>query len=654
MEGKILETLAAEALKPVSSFIDAALGPKLKRIRTNAKKRELKNRLEDKVVNELLEQYFKRLLRHVSGITTIVFPHEPISLIKIYEPAKLKKTAAANFKKNDDETLSLAANDLKAGESYLIVDSAGMGKSTFAKYLVLDIFQSTTKIPLFLELRRIDNSESLVGKLAKEIDEHQDDIDERFLGMLLEQGEYVIVLDGYDELSEDAKKRIGQQITELALKYEKNTIILTSRPEVFLPEVANATLFSMQPLDRKQAESLVLRYDKAAGIDVGKGLITQFDTVSPEFLKTPLLVVLLYRTYGYNRSIATKVISFYDDIYNAFYKGHDLHSKAGFSRQKLSGLDFEEFRRLLRGFAFLLATQQKSNITSETEAYSIIEDSMKLTAIKPASAAAFFDDLLLAVPLLIKESNEFRFIHKSVGDFFTAEFLAFSPDAEEILAKLRTSSITRSFFRPFEFLADLNPSLFKRTLVAPLARQLINEKDPIEDPILRTVWFVGNLAIGIKVRDKFPSFFNSFDFMSIHGVDFLERFLNSLLDLSPNMRLKFERVGKPIAIPWAAWKLVSKEFTLNIKLEDAKLEIMNVLKEILKPETMYPLNSEVFIKHSNDRALRSLFAAMLIFALPRGDRPQLRVIDLEACQKVLDEIRQERETQSWLNNLIDK
>lgn len=112
-----------------------------------------------------------------------------------------------------------------------------MGKSTFSKYLVLDVFEATNKIPLFLELRRIDDNESLLGKLSKELDAEQNDIDEKFIILLLDQGEYVIILDGYDELSENARKKIGPQITELALKCEKNNIVLTSRPEVGLPEI---------------------------------------------------------------------------------------------------------------------------------------------------------------------------------------------------------------------------------------------------------------------------------------------------------------------------------------------------------------------------------------------------------------------------------
>jgi hypothetical protein len=643
MPEPILSKLVTEAMKPVSSFIDAALGPKLERIRTKAKKRELKDRLGDQVVNELLEQYFKRLLRRVSGITTIVFPQQQLPLTSIYEPMKLKRAPDPFSVAVPDKIVTLNGQDLKSGENYLIIDSAGMGKSTFAKYLVLDIFESTTKIPLFLELRRINDSDTLLEKLSKDIDEHQEDIDERFLAMLLEQGEYVIILDGYDELSEDVRQRIGVQITDLAVKFDRNTVILTSRPEVSLPPMPNSKWFGLQPLDRKQAESLVLRYDAVANISVGEGLIKHFNAVSPEFLTTPLLIVLLYRTFGYNQSIATKITSFYDDVYNAFYKGHDL-SKSGFSRAKSSGLDAEDFRRLLRGFSFLLTMQQKTSIISKTEAYAIIENSIKLTSVTPLSAAAFFDDLLLSVPLFMKDGNEYRFIHKSIGDYFTGEFLAFASRAEVIIEKIGVNGASRDFSKAFEFLADLNPSLFRRTIVAPLATRILMEENPIPDLGLRTLWFIGLEKIGIETRENQIYKDTEWEDSGNHGMHF------SFLDRK--IKLRFEYSKNSIAVSWAAWKFISSEMNEDYSKFLTERQLVSNLLKLLEPGRLYSLNSEYIIQHSANPGLRAVVATLISIMLPREDAIQLRVIDMGASKKVLDTIREEQETQDWVNSLI--
>jgi hypothetical protein len=189
MEEATIAKIAAEALKPVSSIIDAVLSPKLQRVRNWAEKRELNSRLGSVVVDVILDQYLRRLLRRICGITTIVFPQQVLPLTSIYEPLILKE----RYGEGGPRKSPFDVQTLEAGHNYLIVDSAGMGKSTFAKHFVLEILNSTTKIPIFLELRRVADTESLLGKLAAEIDETQKDIDEKLLLLLLDDGNFVII-----------------------------------------------------------------------------------------------------------------------------------------------------------------------------------------------------------------------------------------------------------------------------------------------------------------------------------------------------------------------------------------------------------------------------------------------------------------------------
>lgn len=235
---------------------------------------------------------------------------------------------------------------------------------------------------MFLELRRISESETILGKLCSEIDETKTDVDERLLTKLLEDGNFVIILDGYDELPENLRPRIREEITQLALLSSNNSLVLTSRPEISLPELPESTLYRINPLNKYQAVSLLRRYDAVASIDIGEKLIEQLDSVNEQFLQTPLLIVLLYRTYGFNQSIATRISSFYDEIFNALYKGHDL-TKAGFARPKLSNLDPADFRRLLRAFAFLMAARQQEIIAGLSEAISIVSEASKLSGMQP-------------------------------------------------------------------------------------------------------------------------------------------------------------------------------------------------------------------------------------------------------------------------------
>jgi hypothetical protein len=639
MQEKFLSTLVNEALKPASSFIDALLGPKLERVRNTAKKQELKERLQDPKINDLLEDYLRRLLVRVSEIKTLVFPEQVIPLTSIYEPLSLAMMAGKNFRsKPSVENIKLAAKDLKPKQNYFIIDSAGMGKSTFSKYLVLDIFESTIKIPLFLELRRIDDNESLLVRLAKELDEEQTDIDEKFLILLLNQGDYIIILDGYDELSESARKKIGPQITELALKCEKNNIILTSRPEVGLPEMPRSIVYNIQPLKRSQAESLVRRYDAFAKVNVGERLIGQFDKVSEEFLRTPLLLVLLYKTYGYNQSIATSVTSFYDDVYNAFYKSHDL-SKAGFSRAKLSGLDQENFRRLLRGFAFLLLTASKYGVKSRTEGYETIEKAMNFTLVTPSSLSSFFDDLLISVPFLVSDGSEFRFIHKSIAEFFAAEFLASAPDAEKKIKIIIQSSLSRTFNESLNFLLQLNPSLFRRAILAPAAKAYLATRKLMKDPFIRTLYVCGITHIGIKDRSKRLS--SRKDFLA--ELDF---------ESSPRTMLCFRGGKNILRFPSSTWSFLGD--SVPEELGDHKAwytKHKNDILELLAIKRFVQLNSRSITKYAKNPILLRIGGSLIRYLQNASGRSHW-ILNDEACKAVLRTIQEERKAQNQVDELI--
>jgi len=646
MSEAALTKIATEALKPVSSVIDALLGPKIQRIKNWAEKRDLDSRLGNGVIDVLLDRHMRRLLRRTCGITTIVFPQRVLPLTSIYEPLTLKE---GHIQLTPNELAPFGIGELEKGLNYYIVDSAGMGKSTFAKHLVLEILASTNKIPLFLELRRIGENETLLGKLASEIDESKKDVDERLLPLLLKESEFVLILDGYDEVPEQIRKSLGEQVTQLAIQCENLQLIVTARPEVSLPELPDSRVLTIDPLSKQQAESLVLRYDAVANINVGRKLAAQFDVVSEQFLRTPLLVVLLYRTYGFNQSIATRISSFYDEVFNALYKGHDL-SKAGFAREKFSKLDSEDFRRLLRGFSFLLAARQKDNLNSRTEGVAVVNEAVQLTSVQPSSASAFFDDLLLAVPFLVREGTEYRFIHRSLGEFFAAEFLAYQPNSERVIQHIRDGNLYKSFLNTFQFLSEINPSLFRRLIVAPIAKRVV--ETPIDNPHVRAMRFLSPTlitvwpAVGVSRRD----------FKSNARVPMVEGFsAQSLLYGRIKGRLYALVVmfkHSLLALPDAAFQTISelRENSYDIDLEYD----FDFLENVIGDKEWIPIEDERILNIAEQPIITEMMLRANRFActFTTGDFESKRIITVRACEDLLEQIRKEDDTHDWLETIV--
>ena len=69
-----------------------------------------------------------------------------------------------------------------------------------------------------------------------------------------------------------------------------------------------------------------------------------------EFLEIPLLCVVMLLTYSDAGRISRKKHEFYEDAFDALWSKHDARKQAGYEREKYSGLDKNEFMRLLSAF----------------------------------------------------------------------------------------------------------------------------------------------------------------------------------------------------------------------------------------------------------------------------------------------------------------
>ncbi|MFW5953976.1 MAG: hypothetical protein ACOCSG_01600 [Guyparkeria sp.] len=100
-----------------------------------------------------MERYLIHLSNQVSEITSIAFPQANLKLIDSYEPLKLIKHAS--LPQNEDQKVPVESLTHLPKGAITIIDSAGMGKSTFSKFLVHEILFKQEKIPVLFELRNV-------------------------------------------------------------------------------------------------------------------------------------------------------------------------------------------------------------------------------------------------------------------------------------------------------------------------------------------------------------------------------------------------------------------------------------------------------------------------------------------------------------------
>ncbi|MBQ0630694.1 hypothetical protein KAH78_19025, partial [Proteus mirabilis] len=157
-----------------------------------------------------------------------------------------------------------------------------------------------------------------------------------------------------------------------------------------------------------------------------------------EFLTTPLYVSLLFCSYRYKPVIPRRKDLFYSQVFEALFETHDLSKETGYVREKSSGLDITDFSIILRRLAFWCLKNNGKLEFSRAELESIltnITEKLKGVNVKPIS---FINDLTYSVPLFIKEGALYRWSHKSLMEYFSAEFICIEvkDKRDDLLLKL--------------------------------------------------------------------------------------------------------------------------------------------------------------------------------------------------------------------------
>lgn len=464
----LMDAAVGVAASPATRLVDALVSPMVKKVQNWTLERDLRAQLKPDRVAKAFERYLKRTATSAASIQSVVFPQHQLPLMEAYEPLLLERVAPRKR-----EHVKLLAADLVGNLGHAtIIDQAGMGKTTYAKFLVTRVFELTDKIPVLFNLRNYEAGEPLVKALLRELHELDKEIGAQLFERLLVAGKFFIILDGFDEVASAWQSDVRRAIETFAVKCGGSRIVLTTRPQANVPIMAGGLQYQFVKLTNPQAHSLVRRYDRFAGIEVGEQLIKQMDLVPQELLQTPLLVALLYRTFAANNTVASKITGFYSDTFEALFRGHDL-TKAGFHRSKESRLDFDSFRRALQQLAFHSVVRRKISWQSDEELVAFLTEVIGPQQRAAGLARKIANDLMMAVPFLVRDGNEVRFIHRTFAEYFAAEFIARHPDSTALLIKLRDRTDWYQYEVVYNHVNELSPALTRRVFTVPAARALV-------------------------------------------------------------------------------------------------------------------------------------------------------------------------------------
>ena len=195
-----------------------------------------------------------------------------------------------------------------------------------------------------------------------------------------------------------------------------------------------------------------------------------------EFLRNPLMVSLLYLTYQYKGVIPYKKHIFYRQVYDALFEKHDCIKGIGFVHKKKSGLDIEDFRKVLSAMGFF--SIQKGAVEFERkEIETLIEKSVSLFPnLSGTNPKLFLDDVLHAVPLFLEEGLNYKWAHKSFAEYFAADFICneIKDKEEKVINDMLNSENSAKYYNILEFLFDMDYSGAIKYMVYPAVKDYVN------------------------------------------------------------------------------------------------------------------------------------------------------------------------------------
>lgn len=423
--------------------------------------------------------YLDNAVERHSYFTSVVFKNEQRKLSDYYVPLTLIQNRDKQ-KCVIDRFPKVLIDEVRR---MLIVDSAGMGKTTLLKHIFLKCVEEEAGIPIFVELRKLSKKRMLLDFILEQLSDIKGGCKPDLFFKLLSGGNFIFFLDGYDEIPEAERYEVTGSIQSFIEKTPGNRFIMTSRDELGLTAFAQFQRYTIKPLQKQEAFTLLRKYSADRNLTdlLIEKLKAPENAAIHEFLTSPLLTSLLFKSFEYKHVIPLKRHIFYRQVYEALYDTHDLTKEGGeFLRIKKSGLDIDRMAKILRSFGAITYKAGKSEFTKE-DALTFLDEARKSAVEPKITSSDILHDITHAVPLFVVEGNYVRWSHRSIQEYFAAQFICRKTDGNgaEVLLRHYDKSDYAQHINLILLCADMDRFLFDQSIGCRLAAELLKNYNEI-------------------------------------------------------------------------------------------------------------------------------------------------------------------------------
>lgn len=330
----------------------------------------------------------------------------------------------------------LSANDR---EDKIIIDgTGGAGKSMLMRYLFVDtVFRNAGDyVPVYMELAKIKANSMHEMDIRAFVRQSMDNygkisLSDDIFDFSLEQGGYVFLFDGFDEIKEEDADDVLDALQKFSAKYSNNAFIVSSRERLRLRALSSFQIIHAKELSESKAIELAQKFPGHPDIisefckNLKDGWFQEYD----EFTASPLLLTMMFITFKQNGDISSCLPDFYQDCFDALYNKHDAVHKVGFKRTFHCDISKREFQAVFSYFCFHTWRQEIYDF-SEDEMLEWLEKSLKKQNLS-VSAEDYLKDLTESLCIITCEGHRYRFAHRSFQAYFAAKYTRALSDQQQ-------------------------------------------------------------------------------------------------------------------------------------------------------------------------------------------------------------------------------
>lgn len=445
-------------------------------------KDEFKQQLRDDI-----RSYIGNFVDKFSKIKTFLYSDQRRDFYEVYFPLNLCHPSHM-----DKEILVPNNPDgLFAHNNYVtILGHAGCGKTMILRHLFLAACNKSAKIPLVVELRKLkDYDGTFKDYISDKVFNLRISQNFGIANRMLKTGEFLFLLDGYDEIAFAQKDKITHELEEFVDCYPQNYYFLTSRPGSGAETLERFDNYRVCGLNKEQVMAFIDKQFVSADED-DKELAEKIKAVLAEsdnnpyirYMSSPLLLSMFILTYNEHPELPRHKSSFYYNVFDTLHSKHDAKSKAGgYQHEKKSKLSQDDIKRVLEAFCFI-SYMQSTYEFSEEYLHGTLSKILKLMKID-CTAENLIYDLNVAVSLLVQDGNCYVFPHRSLQEYFAASYIANS--REESKRKIYRENFVRSERSEgtnfWELCEELDQSCFTQYFLIPRLNDFIRDLTEIRD-----------------------------------------------------------------------------------------------------------------------------------------------------------------------------